>query len=249
MGGLEGQMGCEGEHCMRVGSQQPMGGFEGLPVIEALVEGQMGWVERHCVFVGSQHSCGRGGCDERTVIDTDGDGAADNEGFPEMEADMDGREDGAEEGDAEGQINVPAGQFDSVGSQQAPVPLLLPYRAVDEGDTEGQMTEDDEHCILVGSQHPSEGGIGDALNSRKIIVAEGDGVIIPASTSEHSASPGVHDPFDGSQHRTPLILVSPEFEVCAAPVAIAARKRRCRNMFALLMYDFFLEILNILNFL
>ena len=42
MGGLEGQIGCEGEHCMRVGSQQPMGGFEGLPVIEALVEGQIG---------------------------------------------------------------------------------------------------------------------------------------------------------------------------------------------------------------
>jgi hypothetical protein len=163
---------------MRVGSQHPRGGFEGLPVIEALVEGQIGCDERHCVLVGSQHSSGSGSCDGscvgRTVIE------ADTEGFPEIEDDIDGRAEGIDDDDAEGQINVPAGQFDSVGSQQAAEPVLLPYRAVDEGDTEGQMTEDDGHCTLVGSQHPSVGGFGVALNSRKIMVAEGEGVIISA---------------------------------------------------------------------
>ena len=149
----------------------------------------------------------------RTVIDTDGDDGADDEGFPEIEGDIEGRAEGIDDDDTEGQINAPAGQFDSVGSQHAAEPVLLPYRAVDEGDTEGQMTEDDGHCVLVGSQHPSEGGLGDALNSRKIVVAEGDGVIIRARTSEHRISPGVHEPFEGSQHRMPFILVSPRFVV------------------------------------
>lgn len=182
MGGLEGQMGCEEEHCIRVGSQQSMGGLEGRPVIE-----------------------------------TDGEGAADIEGLPEIDADIEGRDDGAEDMEAEGQIKEPAGQFASVGSQHTAPVLFDPlvYLAVDEGVIEGQMFIDDVHCIFVGSQHPPEGDIGEALalTSRKIIVAEGDGVIIPANTSEHSGSPGVHDPLDGSQHRIPFKLVSPAFVV------------------------------------
>lgn len=191
-----------------------------------------------------------GGLEGRPVIDADCEGRADVDGLPEMEADRDGRD--ADDGEAEGQIKEPAGQSTRDGSQHTAPVLFDPlvYFALGDGVKEGQIFIVDVHCILVGSQHPPEGDIGEALalTSRKIIVAEGDGVIIPARTSEHSVSPGVHEPLEGSQHRIPLILVSPRF-VCATPAAIAARKRRRRNMFALLLYDLFLEILNILNFL
>jgi hypothetical protein len=94
---------------MRVGSQHCIGGFEGLPVIDALIEGQMGCVERHCIFVGSQQSTGA--CEGRTVFDTDW------EGLPEIEGDMDGRDEDAEDAETEGQINESVAQFVSVGSQ------------------------------------------------------------------------------------------------------------------------------------
>ena len=142
------------------------------------------------------------------------------EGRPVIEADIDGRDEGADDGEAEGQINEPAAQLTSVGSQHtAPVPVLLDpppvYFALGDGVKEGQIFMDDVHCILVGSQHPPEGDMGEALalalTSRKIIVAEGDGVIIPARTSEHKGRPGVHEPLVGSQHRMPFTLVSPRF--------------------------------------
>jgi hypothetical protein len=155
------------------------------------------------------------------VIDADNESVEMEEGLPDIDVDMDGREDGAELDDAEGHIIVSAGQFDNVGSQHVdPVdPLLLPYRAVDDGDTETFL---------------------------KSIVAEGDGVIMSAMTSEHKGSPDVHDPLAGSQHRIPFILVSPGFWL--APVAIAAKKRMNRNMLTLLMYELLFQKNNISHF-
>ena len=57
--------------------------------------------------------------------------------------------------------------------------------------------------MRIGSQHPVENG--------RIIDGEGDGVIIPETISEQSASPGVHGPRVGSQHLIPLKFISPVF--------------------------------------
>jgi hypothetical protein len=132
--------------------------------------------------------------------------------------------------EAEGQIGISGEQFIRVGSQHPPFTDL----AVTEGVSDGQRLAADEHSIFIGSQHP-EIGVAEAND-------EGDGVIIVESKSEQRGSPGVHGPREGSQHRMPFQLISPEFWP-DAKTAAAARKKIRRNIvvIVLLRYAHFLS--------
>lgn len=249
-----------------IGSQQSVGG-RGRPVIDALIDGQMGCDALHCMRVGSQQ--GTGFSVGLAVIDPENDGrevgaavmeaeGQRNEPFAQfivigsqhcpcftvIEGDCVGRGVFADVIDADGQIKEPDGQSTIVGSQhcdELPLPLL--GVCVMEGD--GQIGKADVHCIFVGSQHPVLIGVVLAEISRTNMVEEGDGVII---ASEHRGSPGVHEPREGSQHRTPLKLESPVFVWLSEPTTKAEMKTRRRNIFALLLYTHFLDLYTRIQF-
>ena len=85
------------------------------------------------------------------------------------------------------------------------------------------MGMSDVHCILLGSQQ--------------------------FISSEQNGSPGEQDPREGSQHLTPLKLLSPKcVGWLSEPTTKAEMKTKHRNIFALLLYTLFLDLYTLIQF-